>query len=299
MRSKWRYHLLLFAVCWIWGLAFIAVKDLLGEVSYLNINLARFILASLALLPLLFAFRRRRPRLRGREWVLVLLAGVSAVYGYQLAVNYGETQVPAGTASLIANTTPIFTAVLAYFILRERFGWWTPLGIALALGGVAVVAACGAGEGLQAGRLKGIGFLFFAAFSWAVYTVALRPLAREHDPFFISSYSIIVGTLAMLPLLRGGFFDELAGMSASNWGWLVFLGLGSTVLGYLLYGKGLEGLGATAAAFYTYLIPPISLFWGWAILGETLNAAIFLGMAMILSGLAAVGWGGRRSGLET
>ena len=58
--------------------------------------------------------------------------------------------------------------------------------------------------------------------------------------------------------------------------------------------KGLEGLGASVTAFYIYLIPPISLFWGWAILGETLNPAIIVGTVMILLGLLAVGWGERQ-----
>lgn len=290
MREKWKYHALLFMVCWIWGLAFIAVKAMLEEVSYLTVNLARFLLASLFLLPFLAFYRVKRPRLDAREWGMILAAGICAAYGYQLAVNYGETLVPAGTASLVANTTPVFAALLAYFFLRERLGAWKVAGIIAALGGVVVITVYGAGGDLGAGRLKGIAFIAFAAFSWAVYTVVLRPLTLKYNAFFISAYGIILGTLAMLPLIRCNFFEELHGMSASSWGWLVFLALASTVLGYLLYAKGLEGLGATVTAYYIYLIPPISLFWGWIILKETLNPAMILGTSVILAGLVAVGW---------
>jgi len=295
MREKWRYHLFLFLVCWIWGLAFIGVKELLDEVSFLNINLARFILASLALIPIMVLNRRHRPRLSSREWGMVFLAGICAVYGYQLAVNYGETLVPAGTASLLANTTPVFAALLSFLLLHERFGPWKALGIALALGGVTVIAVYGAGSSLEVGRLKGIAFIVLAAFSWAVYTVVMRPLTQRHHAFFITAYSILAGTLAMLPLIRKGFFEDLGTMSAAAWWWLVFLALGCTVLGYFLYSKGLEGLGVTVTAFYIYLIPPISLFWAWLILGETLNASILVGTALILAGLAAVGWEERKS----
>lgn len=295
MREKWRYHLLLFLVCWIWGLAFIAVKAMLEEVSYVTVNLSRFILASLILVPLMVFYRRHRPKLSGREWGMIVLAGICAVYGYQLAVNYGETLVPAGTASLIANTTPVFTALLSMLILHERLGPWKAAGIALALGGVTFIAIFGAGEGLEMGRLKGIGFIALAAFAWAVYTVLMRPLTRKYHVFFVTAYAILAGTLASLPLLSGEFFSQLGGMSAASWGWLLFLGLGCTALGYLLYSKGLEGLGATVTAFYIYFIPPISLFWGWLILGETLTAAILAGTAMILAGLAAVGWEERKN----
>jgi len=294
MIKNWKYHLLLFILCWIWGLAFIAVKALLEEVSFLTVNLGRFLLASLALLPFTAAYWKRRPRLDAAEWGMVFLAGICAVYGYQLAVNYGETLVPAGTASLVANTTPVFAALLAYFLLGEGLGGWKIGGIATAMAGLVVITFYGAGDGMGMGRVEGIAFILLAALSWAVYTVALKPLTAAHSILFISAYTILLGTLMQVPLIGNEFLREMGAMSASGWVWMLFLGLVSTALGYFMYVKGLEGLGASVTAFYIYLVPPISLFWGWAILGERLNAGIIVGTAMILVGLAAVGWGERR-----
>jgi len=294
MRKNWKYHLTLFVLCWIWGLAFIAVKAMLEEVSFLTVNLSRFLLASLALLPFLAVYRKKRPRLDIPEWGMVFLASICAVYGYQLAVNYGETLVPAGTASLVANTTPVFAALLAYFLLEEGLGKWKVAGIVTAMVGVAVITVYGAGDGLGLGRVEGIAFIMLAAFSWAVYTVVLKPLAEAHSILFITAYTILVGTLMQVPLISDELFRELGAMSASSWGWLMFLGLVSTALGYFMYVKGLEGLGASVTAFYIYLIPPISLFWGWVILGEALNPAIIVGTVMILMGLMSVGWGERQ-----
>ena len=297
MREKWKYHLFLFMVCWIWGLAFIAMKVLLDEVSFLTLNLARFILSSLFLLPVVAASWRKRPLLSVGEWTLVFVAGVAAVYGYHLSITYGETMVPAGTAGLVANITPVFAAVLSRFILYESLGWWKAAGIAMALGGVAVITVFGGGEELGAGRVRGVLFILLAAFSWAVYTVLLKPLAEEHGAFFISAYAIFLGTVALLPVgfLGSDFVGEMKSLSAAGWAWMVFLSLGCTVLGYFLYAKGLEGLGASLSAFYIYLIAPIALFWGWLILGEALNAAILAGTAMILAGLMSVGWEERKA----
>lgn len=292
MKENWRYHLALFTVCWIWGMAFVGIKVLLDQLSFVTVNLARFVLASLFLIPLLLIYRRRRPQLEPREWASIMIAGICAVFGYHLSVNYGETLIPSGTAGLIANTTPIFAALLARFLLGEPLGLKRAFGIIFALGGVAVVTVYGAGESIGAGRLQGIAFVALAAFSWAVYTVVLRPLTRDHSVIFITAYSIFAGTLLQLFLVAGSRVGEIGGLSGNGWAWLVFLSLGSTVIGYFLYVKGLEGLGATVAAFYTYLIAPISLFWGWILLGEEINPAIILGTAMILVGLVAVGWKG-------
>lgn len=291
MKSRWRYHLLLFAVCWIWGLAFIGVKVLVDEVSYLTLNLARFVLASLLFVPFLVLLRRRRPRLSAGEWTLVFLAGLSAVYGYHLALTYGETMIPAGTAGLVANTTPVFAAVFARGVLYERLGIWKIMGSMAALAGVAVITFSGGDVHLGAGRARGVLFVLLAAASWAFYTVLLKPLVEEHDPLFVTAYAVLLGTLALLPtaLACGDCAGELRGLSAAGWGWLLFLGLGCTVVGYLLYSTGLEGLGAAQAAFYLYLIAPISLFWGWLLLEERVNAGLLAGTALILAGLLAVG----------
>jgi len=266
----------------------------LDDASFVTVNMARFMIASLSLLPFILAFRGRRPELSNVDRARILLAGICAVYGYHLAVTYGETLIPAGTAGLLANTTPIFAAVLANVFLGEKVGLWRAGGIVFALGGVAVITVYGAGEMVAMGRLQGVAFVMLAAFSWAVYTVVLRPLTEAHGVIFVTSYSIIVGTVLQLPLLFWVQLDELRAIPATAWGWLLFLGLGSTVLGYFLYNKGIEGLGATLAAYYLYLIAPISLFWGWAILGESINLAIIVGAAMILLGLLAVSRGGER-----
>ncbi len=299
MAGKLRYHLYLFLVCWIWGLAFIAMKVLLDELGYLSLNLARFLLTALFLAPVVAFYRRRRPALSFGEWFLVSAAGVAAVLGYHLAVTYGETLVPAGTAGLVANITPVFAVLLSRFLLHESLGMWKAVGIALALGGVALVTIPGAGEELGVGRVQGILYVLLAALAWAVYTVLLKPLAEAHGAFFITSYAIFAGTLALLPLgvFAPDFSSGMASLSPAGWGWLVFLGLGCTVLGYQLYSKGLEGLGASQAAFYIYLVAPIALFWGWALLEEEVNAALLLGMAMILAGLACVGWEEARGGV--
>lgn len=300
MRSRWRHHLALFAVCWIWGLAFVGVKVLLEEVSYITLNLLRFLLAGLMFLPILLFKWEDRPRLSVGEWTLVFLAGVSAVYGYHLALTYGETTIPAGTAGLIANTTPIFAAVFARFMLGESLGRLKVLGTASAMGGVAVITVLGSDATLGAGRVQGVLLVLLAAAAWAVYTVLLKPLVDEHDPLFITAYAIFLGTLALLPLALacGDCPRQVSAVSGVGWGWLVFLGLGCTVAGYLLYSWGLEGLGASQAAFYIYLIAPISLFWGWAWLGESINAGLFGGTALILAGLVAVGLEERKAWAE-
>jgi len=300
MRSRWRHHLALFAVCWIWGLAFVGVKVLLEEVSYVTLNLLRFLLAGMMFLPILLFKWEDRPRLSAGEWTLVFLAGVSAVYGYHLALTYGETTIPAGTAGLIANTTPIFAAVFARLMLGETLGRLKALGTAAAMGGVAVITVLGSDTALGAGRVQGVLLVLLAAAAWAVYTVLLKPLVDEHDPLFITAYAIFLGTLALLPmaLACGDCARQVSAVSGEGWGWLVFLGLGCTVAGYLLYSWGLEGLGASQAAFYIYLIAPISLFWGWAWLGERINAGLFGGTALILAGLLAVGLEERKTGAK-
>jgi drug/metabolite transporter (DMT)-like permease len=281
------YHLYLILAVLIWGLAFVVVKEVLSELSPVSVTLARFIIASLAFMP--FSLLLRAPLLSRTEWVLIFAAGICAVYGY-LALGAGTALVTAGTASIIADTSPIFAAPIAFLFLHERMTLWKILGIVGALAGVAIITVYGAGQAVGVGRVKGIFYLALFSLSWALYTIILRPLVARHRAFFPLAYSIMLGTIAALPLVRPQFFRELGGMSRDGWYQLLYLAVVSTFLGYSLYAKAVQGFGAMISVFYSYLVPPVAVFWAWIILEEKPNAAVFGGMALILVSLLAIEW---------
>src|SRR5690554_2750340 len=103
----------------LWGTAFPMIKIALTDLSPPHLTLLRHLVASAAFVPLLLAFRARLAPKRA-DVPFFMLLGVVGYTVYHLALNFGQTQVSAGAASLIIATAPAITALLAVFMLGER-----------------------------------------------------------------------------------------------------------------------------------------------------------------------------------
>ncbi len=297
-RSRAFHHGMMTLLAAAWGLAFTAIKELMQELSFIGLNLVRFLLASAVLLPALLFYRCRRPCFRTRERLVILAAGILAVWGYHLAVNYGEITAPAGAAGVVANTSPFFVVILSRLLHRERVGWWKAAGVVLSFAGL-VLVTLGGGPGRLSGEGEARGLLFVALASlcWAGYTVLLRPLLKVHHTLHVTTYALVCGAVTQLPLLAlVDLPEELSRLSGAGWAWLSFLSLVCTVLGYLLYNRGVEVLGSTTASLYVYLVAPFSVLWGFLLLGEPLTNGLILGTSLILSGFLLVEIGERLPG---
>src|SRR3982074_2155581 len=130
----------------VWASAFAGIRAGLRAYSPANLAIVRFLVASLVLAIYAGIAHFRRPELRDIPGLV--LTGAVGITFYNLALNYGETRVDAGAASLLIASTPIWTTLLATITLGERLtirGWG---GVLMSFAGVALVTS-GAGEGIH------------------------------------------------------------------------------------------------------------------------------------------------------
>src|SRR5215467_14559871 len=150
----------------VWASAFAGIRAGLRAYSPADLAILRFVIASLTLAIYAKAAHFRRPEIRDIPGFV--LAGAVGISFYNLALNYGETRVSAGAASLLIASTPIWTALFARFTLNERlspFGWF---GIFLSFLGAALIASA-EGEGIRL-SLQAL-VILAAAVSSAVYMI--------------------------------------------------------------------------------------------------------------------------------
>jgi drug/metabolite transporter (DMT)-like permease len=69
---------------------------------------------------------------------------------------------------------------------------------------------------------------------------------------------------------------------------LLALGAGGSGVAYILFYGLVQRVAATQAAVVGYLIPVVAAILGWAVLDEHLGPELFVGLALILAGVAAV-----------
>jgi drug/metabolite transporter (DMT)-like permease len=216
---------------------------------------------------------------------------------YQLLLNTGERVVPAGTASLLVATAPVYASLLAAGFLGERLGrrWWAGSGVALA--GTAIIAVS-RGLGFGAAALV----VLAAAVVQGIFHTAQKPLLARYTGFEVTVYAMWAGTLFILPW-AGSLLRALPHAGGPALASAVFLGVAPSAAGFVLWAYALSRMDVGRVTLSLYLVPAaaivISLVWLAQIPGpaELAGGAVALcGVILASSGRGPCppgGWSGR------
>jgi len=274
----------------LWASAFPAIKVGLDGFAPGHLTLARHLVASLTFVPFLMLFRARLlPRLADVPRLIGL--GVLGITTYHLALNTGEQRVSAGATSLIIATAPALTAVIAWFVLRERFGRLGWFGTLLGLAGVTlIVLGDAAGLTLEPFAL----WIVLAAFVTAWFAVLQRPLLRRYRALELTAYVTWGGTLPLLVFLPA-FPAAVAAAPSEPLLAALYLGVFPSAVAYTLFALALSRAPATVVTAWLYLIPGFALLFSWWWLGETPSVLTLLGGVVVVTGVVLVNVAKRRS----
>jgi len=263
-----------------WGSAFVAIRDAGRTLSPGSLALGR-LLVSLAVLGVAAA-ARREPLPKRRDLLLVGVFGVLWLGVYSISLNAAERRVDAGTAAMLINTGPILIAVLAGIFLGEGFPRRLFAGCAVAFAGVVLI---GLGNSQASSRsVAGIALLIVAAVAYATAVVVQKAVLARVSPLQVTWLGCVAGTIACAPFAPT-LVGELGDAGATGVGWIVYLGLAPTALGFATYAFALRRMTAGRLAALAYLIPVVAVLLAWAILGETPPPVAVAGGALCVAGV--------------
>jgi drug/metabolite transporter (DMT)-like permease len=270
----------------LWASAFPAITVAVRGLGPAGLAVARLAVASAALAVVAPLLGVRRPK-RG-DLPLIALCGLAGMAGYQLLLNTGERVVPAGTASLLVATAPVYASLLAVAFLGEHATrrhrasqHWA--GSAVALAGTALIAVSH-GLGFGASAL----IVLAAAVLQAIFHTAQKPLLARYTGFEVTAYAMWAGTVFILPW-TGSLLRALWGPGAhaggAAIGSAVFLGLAPSAAGFVLWAYAMARTDVGRVTVSLYLVPAatigISLVW----LGQIPGPAELIGGAIALAGV--------------
>jgi drug/metabolite transporter (DMT)-like permease len=115
--------------------------------------------------------------------------------------------------------------------------------------------------------------------------VLLKPLLGRYDLLALTAATSLVGTVFLLPFVRGGTVDSVTRISLEDAALVLYLGVASTFLGYIGWNVGLRGLGATRSVAYTYVISPLAVAMGALLLDEPVTLWLVVGGALVVGGV--------------
>jgi drug/metabolite transporter (DMT)-like permease len=127
--------------------------------------------------------------------------------------------------------------------------------------------------------------------AWAGGSIWIKKKHTESDPFVNAGLQMFFGGLLCLPLSVA--FDDVANVSWSGevaWslGYLIIFG---SLVAYGSYAYALRKLPMTIVSLYAYINPLVAIVLGWLVLDETLNARVWLAMALTITGIYVVNKG--------
>lgn len=264
-----------------WASAFVAIRHLGDDYSPGALSLGRLLVAAACLG--VVALGRGFPRPTAAQWRSIALIGVLWFGVYNIALNAGEQRVDAGTAAMLIQVSPVLIALLAALFLDERFTRRLALGLALAFGGVALIALASSPGGDQ--DVLGVVLCLVSAAAYSVSLILQKPLVARLSGIHVTWLACTVGAVACLPF-AGQLWRETAAAPVSSAWWLVYLGVFPTAVAFSTYAYALRHMDASVLGVSTYLVPPVTILLGLVLLGETPPALAYVGGALALVGVA-------------
>lgn len=289
MQMTARDWTLLLILSLLWGGSFFFTAIAVREIPPLTLVLCRVGIAAPALFVCLKLAGTRIPLSRAALGAFFGMGVLNNLVPFTL-LFWAQTSITSGLASILNATTPIFSMLVAHFMLAdEKMAPNKMAGVLAGITGVAVLIGGNALGGIDTSTLCIIACLG-AALSYGFASVFGRRFRALGIPPGAGALGQLgASTLMMLPIALA--IDMPWRLPMPGTGALLAtlgLALASTALAYLIYFRLLATAGAVNAALVTLLIPPSAILLGSGFLGEGLEPRHLAGMGLIGIGLLAV-----------
>jgi len=276
----------LFALTVFWGTSFLFIELALTAFPPGVLVAGRIFLGAAALLAFMLAGGYRLPRdaRTWGSWTLIALLGVTIPMSL---TAWGQQHIGSAEAGVLMAVSPLFVYTLGHFFLPgERLTPWRLAGFVSGFAGVVLVIGPGAfsewsGNDHLFGALAVIG----AALSYSINSIYAKRAAPQ-NPMALATGMMLLASLLALP---GGLRD----LPAVAWppgpmAWIAVAILGLICSGFasVLYFRLVQGPGPGFTTLVTYLVPAWAVLAGAVVLQEALPPRVFLGLGLILGGIA-------------
>lgn len=287
MKFKNSFHPYALATVLCWALAYVFTRMGLRHYSSFPLGYLRYIVASAAMIVIIIVTKVQKPKLKDIKWFFA--CGATGFFLYVIFYNKGCETVTAATSSVIISMVPVITALLAFFIYKERLHWiqWVAVGIEM-LGAVVLTVLYG-GFSVNIGLL----WLLVAAFLLSIYNLLQRKVTKKYSAIESAAYGIFAGTI-LLSIFLPGAIRESRTAAPINILYILILGVLSSAVAYICWAKAfMKAKNTSSVSNYMFITPFAVSILGYWIAGESVSAETIIGGIIILFGFAVFNAGPR------
>lgn len=272
----------------IWSGNFIIARGVIKDIPPVTLAFYRWLLATVIILPFAWKYFLAELRIVMQKPGYFLLAALTGVSLFNTFVYIaGHYSGAINMAILGTCSSPIMSVVLARIFLHEKITLLRVSGMIISIAGILLLLSKGSLESLLSFSFtRGDWWILAAAFTFAVYNILVKkkPAAMNASNFLFTIF--LLGTSILLPFYlyelntSGGIAINVSNLSA-----IIYLGLGASVICFLIWNKAIAALGAGRTALFGNLIPVFSSVEAVVLLHEKITGIHIISFILVVAGL--------------
>ncbi|NLA23391.1 MAG: DMT family transporter [Bacteroidales bacterium] len=290
------YPLLILAMLF-WAYSFIWAKFALDYYHPISLIFFRTVI-SFVFLFFVLLIAKKQLRIKLKDLPIFILLAFFEPFLYFLGETNGLNRIDASTTAVIISTIPLFTPIVAYYFLKERFSLFNILGILISILGVIVIVFNVKMEILVS--TEGLAFLFLAVVAALGFSVVVKRIPENYSVFTVIFYQNLIGAFLFLPLVLIFNLNEIieTGFVKEAVLPIIKLGVFASSLAFMFYINALRYMNISKANIFTNMIPVFTIIISWYVLGEAIDTKKILGIIFVLSGVFISQIGSKKASIK-
>jgi drug/metabolite transporter (DMT)-like permease len=272
----------------IWSGNFIVARGVIHQIPPFSLAFYRWLTAAVIILPLgIIKFNKEKNIVR-QHWKYLFWVALTGITLFNTLIYIAGHHSPAINLALIGTTSaPVFAILLAAIFLKEKIKVLRLAGLVISISGIVLLLSGGSFERLIRFHFStGDWWVLAAALCFAIYNTLVRekPVQLSAINFLLIIFS--TGTLLLLPF----YVWEIINTEPVSWNVdliliVLYLGLGASVISYLLWNAAIARLGSARTALFGNLIPVFSTLEAIWLLNEQISTIHIISGILVITGL--------------
>jgi drug/metabolite transporter (DMT)-like permease len=272
----------------IWSGNFIVARGVYKQIPPVSLAFYRWLTASVIIFPFAHKYFKNEWPVVKKSWRYFFWISLTGIALFNTFVYIGGHYTSAINLALIGTTSsPIMSVILARIFLKESIGWLKIIGMAICICGILFLLSKGDFENLLTFKFtKGDAWVLLAALNFAIYNTLVRKKPASVSPVNFLFVVFALGTALLFPFYLG----ELSYSTPVNRNTdlvyvILYLGLGASVICFLIWNIAIHKLGSGPTALFGNLIPIFSSLEAVIILHEEFTHNHIISMVIVFTGL--------------
>jgi drug/metabolite transporter (DMT)-like permease len=276
--------IVLMLLCWSGN--YVAAKVVFREIPPMLAMALRTFVAAALMIPIYLGSKRSASIWNMREFGKLAALGILGMVMNQLFWTLGVARTTVVHSSMIMGTVPVWVLLLAAMLGLEKITIAKSAGIAIALAGVTLLQLGRANPNNRTATVLGDFLVVLCALALAGMTAFGKRFRPVSGPVAANAVGYIGGAILLLPafLLSSRGFD-FSRITPAAWAGILYMGVVSSVIGYMIYYYALPRIPASRMATFQYLQPVFASLMAVVMLGEEVTAAALAAGGVIFTGV--------------